>query len=506
MMKKVGAAVLVMLFLGLPSVAAQATTLSETFEGETLGAAPSTDWGTWTNPGTITTGISGEGGSRALASSQSGANPLPSDTMTLTPTDAPFSATDFSAWFSADGSANQANSIRVANEVGGTVFDTTIDWLDREVRVNGYGGVVCVASARTIKVEAVFNWGPQTVDLVVKNSNLSTCYSATISMVSSSNGIGFMSATASPSFSSTSSKITLDDFSFDGITYAPTAPEGVSAFVEKGGSTSISGRVVVSWLLSSSDPDQSVGVHDYDVYVNGSFHATDPITAEDGSGSRSYDFYFTGATSFGERTFEIKAKSGGLESDLSCSVVVDLDVLGDAAACGSSFVVGAGEPAEFDDGLDDTIESFGFVSAESKMFFVLFMVGGLTVATGASMKLVAPSKIKNYVLMGVGAGVGIFSIITEYLEVWIFILALLIAIFAIKGGGEVRNTFFEVQAAIKQRLRPTVLDAEVQGSGFNAEGVNVERFDESVKALEAAETAELSTSEASEDTDGGDEA
>jgi len=239
------------------------------------------------------------------------------------------------------------------------------------------------------------------------------------------------------------------------LAFVPDPPTGLKGEVVKLGSETLTGKALLEWNLSPLETNTDVGDFDYNIYLDNVFLATDTVDANDGGGARSYVHLFTGSSSFGVANFTVTAQSG-LESDPSCEITLDLDVFGDFDECGLEVSPGS-SPAEFDSGFVAAVESFGFFTDESQHFFSLILVGLVTVVAGASSKWVAPSRWKNMLILGAGALIAVFTVLIDFLELWEFLVALMLGIFAVRGAGEARNTFFEIQSAIRQRNAPEVL-------------------------------------------------
>lgn len=245
----------------------------------------------------------------------------------------------------------------------------------------------------------------------------------------------------------------IDDLCIGGIecvgATVPDPPTGVYGQTTRVVSdVSPTGKVALSWLLSPDDSDQDVGDFTYRIYRDDVEVATDTVDEFDGDGVRGFNYYFSGPAPLGEVVFHITG-AGDLESGASCTITVDLDDLGSDDACGLEVPILGAQPAEFDEGLAATIAEFGFVSAESQMLFSMILIGMATVATGAATKLLAPSKWKNWLVVGVGITIGTMAVIIGFLDLWVAIVATMLGIFAVRGAGEARNTFFE----IRERLR-----------------------------------------------------
>lgn len=288
---------------------------------------------------------------------------------------------------------------------------------------------------------------------------------------------------------------------------APAAPTGLEATVTRLGSVSTSGKVGLSWILSVDDTEQNVGVFDYDIYVNGTYYATDTLDGNDGGGVRTADFLFTGAGNFGERDFTVKAVAFA-PSTASCTATVDLDVLGSFGSCGDTVAVSV-QPAEFDTGLVAAIESFGFQTTESKMLFSLMMIGGVQVVAGVTSKFMAAGRMKNYLILGTGAVVGVFFVFIDFLNVWEWIVAFMLGVFTVKGVGAARNTYFEIRDAIQDRRRfgdvgDVELKADVSDLGMGAEAAEMGRGGRSglggdLEAMEADDGRETGPEGSQED-------
>lgn len=147
-------------------------------------------------------------------------------------------------------------------------------------------------------------------------------------------------------------------------------------------------------------------------------------------------------------------------------------------------------PSEFDSGLLAFAASFGFISRESQMLFALILVGSVTVATGAASKWVSPGRFKNYLVLSSQALLAVFCVIATFLELWMFVLALMLGIFAIRGAQEVRNTWGDVKHMIQEARQPMVVGAEGEVLSLTAAGVNEAKAREVDAALEAVETAQ----------------
>lgn len=108
-------------------------------------------------------------------------------------------------------------------------------------------------------------------------------------------------------------------------------------------------------------------------------------------------------------------------------------------------------PSEFDSGLIAFAASAGFISQESQLFFALVLIGLATVTTSASSKWVAPGRFKNYLLVGVQTLIAIFCVIAAFLDLWMFLVAFMLALFAVRGGSEVRNTYHQIREALQRQ-------------------------------------------------------
>lgn len=243
--------------------------------------------------------------------------------------------------------------------------------------------------------------------------------------------------------------VIVDDLLLNGNELPPAdtaPPAGLSAEVSKGGSSSTTGFVTLIWPLSIDDTDQSTGDFQYQVFVNGTLEFTDTIDSKDGNGVRTASYAFSGSSAFGNRTFGVKAfdTSQVSASELSCTVTVDLDTLGDLDSCGTGATIGG--PAEFDTGLESTIESFGFQTEESKAFFSILFIGLVTVSTSVVSRYVPAGRFKNYIVLGAGATAGIFPLILDWLALWEWFIAFILALFIIRGGAEAINGYHRLKS------------------------------------------------------------
>lgn len=121
---------------------------------------------------------------------------------------------------------------------------------------------------------------------------------------------------------------------------------------------------------------------------------------------------------------------------------------------------------EFDDGLGTFLDSMGFKTAESQMFFVVGMVGLATVVSGSSLKWLAPSRMKNHLVQGVGIALGFFFVIFGFLEAWMYLMAVVLGIFTVQGAKEVRNTWAEVKENLAKRRQEQPLIAVDDDGGL----------------------------------------
>lgn len=103
------------------------------------------------------------------------------------------------------------------------------------------------------------------------------------------------------------------------------------------------------------------------------------------------------------------------------------------------------EPTEFDSGLIAFITGLGFVTPESQFFFSLILVGITLVSGGVGLKFMAPGRLKFGLVAGLTVLVGVFCVVLSMFELWMFVLAIVLAGTILKGSGEVRNTFRELR-------------------------------------------------------------
>lgn len=288
----------------------------------------------------------------------------------------------------------------------------------------------------------------------------------------------------------------LDELVVDGgpDSLVPDVPAGLRGEVIKGGGPSSTGFVDLAWLLSEDDPDQDVGSFDYQVLLDGVVIDTDTVDEDDFDGVRSYRYFFTGSSSFGVANFTVNAVSGIFESDESCEINLDLDDVGDQDSCGLTVPIPSLGGSEFDVGLEGTIAEFGFVSAESQMLFSMILVGMITVATGAGTKLLGSGKWKNWILLSTGILIGVMAVIIGFLDLWVMIVATMLGVFAVRGGGEAKNTFFEIRERLRRERaneHPTEMEVvQMPAEGSQPSPEAVEAVQESVDALDAQRASE----------------
>lgn len=140
-------------------------------------------------------------------------------------------------------------------------------------------------------------------------------------------------------------------------------------------------------------------------------------------------------------------------------------------------VVGGGG-SEFDSGLRAFAASAGFISQESQLFFSLILIGLVTVTTSGSSKWVAPGRFKNYLLMGAQVLVAVFCVIAAFLDLWMFLVAFMVGLFAVRGSQEARNTWFEMQEALARRNAPD--------DAVELESLSPDLFDVSVEVKDSS--------------------
>lgn len=158
---------------------------------------------------------------------------------------------------------------------------------------------------------------------------------------------------------------------------------------------------------------------------------------------------------------------------------------------------GEGDPSEFDSGLIAFAASAGFISQESQLFFALVLIGLATVTTSASSKWVAPGRFKNYLLMGVQTLIAIFCVIAAFLDLWMFLVAFMLGLFAVRGGSEVRNTYHQIREALQRQneregddLGPTqVMEVQVSEREEAVERA-FQRLEDQSAATDTGEAAE----------------
>ncbi len=230
----------------------------------------------------------------------------------------------------------------------------------------------------------------------------------------------------------------------------PEPPPGLTGEVTRAGSTSTTGKVELSWLLSSDDPNRDTGDFEYHVYLDGSRVGTDTVDSDDGGGVRTFDHLFTGSASFGESNFTVTAQDIG-ESDPSCTITIDLDTVGDSDSCGDRVPDPSAAPKEFQDSVLDLMQKRGFITAESQILFVLIVTGLITVLLAAATRMMKSGLLKNTIIMTPGSVLIIVS--AFFLEVpgWMVVVSLILGILMLMGGPiEARNTYYELRDAARE--------------------------------------------------------
>lgn len=119
------------------------------------------------------------------------------------------------------------------------------------------------------------------------------------------------------------------------------------------------------------------------------------------------------------------------------------------------------EPGEFDSGLIAFITGLGFVTPASQFFFSIILVGIATVSGGVALKFMAPGRMKVVLVASIAVLVGTFCTVLQLFDLWIFVLAAVLAGTIIKGAGEVRNTWREIRETAANRSRTLNQDGEV---------------------------------------------
>jgi len=109
-------------------------------------------------------------------------------------------------------------------------------------------------------------------------------------------------------------------------------------------------------------------------------------------------------------------------------------------------------PSEFDTGLKAFFTGLGFRSPESQLFVVLILVGLISVIVAAGSKLLPAGRWKAMTIMVAQVLVGIFGVILLWLQLWMFVLAMVLGVAIVQGAGELRNSLREIQGAIGAAL------------------------------------------------------
>lgn len=114
------------------------------------------------------------------------------------------------------------------------------------------------------------------------------------------------------------------------------------------------------------------------------------------------------------------------------------------------------EPTEFDAGFIRAVNAIGFRTPESQMLLVIIIVSIATIGIGAAMSWFNSGKSKNYSVLGIPAALCIFFIVAGFLDLWMFLLALIMGLTAVGAGGVAVNTYHELMAfagGIQSRFR-----------------------------------------------------
>jgi hypothetical protein len=109
------------------------------------------------------------------------------------------------------------------------------------------------------------------------------------------------------------------------------------------------------------------------------------------------------------------------------------------------------EPPDFDSGLLEAITGLGFITPESQFFFAIIAVGITTVATGVLLKFMAPGRLKVLLIQVAAMLVGIFCVLLAMFDLWMFVVAAVLAGTILKGSQEARNTWAQMRSQLAAR-------------------------------------------------------
>lgn len=99
------------------------------------------------------------------------------------------------------------------------------------------------------------------------------------------------------------------------------------------------------------------------------------------------------------------------------------------------------EPPEFDSGLVNTVSSLGFRTPESQFFFALILVGISIVTSAGLTAMFGEGKGRTWGIYVVSALTGLFCILLSFLQLWIYVLSLVVSVVIVLNAGSFTNTF-----------------------------------------------------------------
>lgn len=110
-------------------------------------------------------------------------------------------------------------------------------------------------------------------------------------------------------------------------------------------------------------------------------------------------------------------------------------------------------PPELSQGFKDFVAALGIQTPESELFLTLLLIGLVMVVTGAGMKLGSSGRYKNATIAGAGMLVGVVCVLLFFLDLWMFIVAVVLGIVPLAGREQVQNTWNSVRQSIEQSAR-----------------------------------------------------
>ena len=115
------------------------------------------------------------------------------------------------------------------------------------------------------------------------------------------------------------------------------------------------------------------------------------------------------------------------------------------------------DPTEFTTGLGAFLNSLGFKTPASQLFFLLMLIGGTLVAVAIATKDMTPGRLKTLVVGGTSMGVGVFGALAGLIQVWALFITLVLGAIGMTGWSQQNNTTLEF---LRARRAPTPGDPQ----------------------------------------------